>query len=137
MRVVGEIGRLFRPGFTLLSSIRPKFHKVASRAYSAELNVDDYENKWTTFFRNDAFDQFELQRGLNNCFIHDIVPTIPVLEAALRACRRLNDLETAMRVFGALREKCKDEKEYKDYVKYLDPIKQELGISAPEDFGRL
>lgn len=97
----------------------------------------EYEGRWTDFFANAAYDQFELQRGLNHAFSYDIVPTVPVLEAALRACRRLNDYGAAMRIFGALRQKCATDKEYEEYVKHLEPIKQELGISAPEDVGRM
>lgn len=99
-------------------------------------SVPAYESRWTQFFTTEAYDQFELQRGLNSCFSYDIVPTVPVLEAALRACRRLNDFSQAVRIFGALREKCKDDAEYHDYVKYLQPIKDELGVPAPEDIGR-
>lgn len=111
------------------------------RRYAAGENpfptVPEYESKWTAFFSASAYDQFELQRGLNLAFSYDIVPTIPVLEAALRACRRLNDCAAAMRIFGALRQKCKDDKEYEEYVKHLEPLKQELGVSAPEDIGRI
>lgn len=113
---------------------------VSLRSYSTGENpfpsVPEYESKWTAFFSTAAYDQFELQRGLNHAFSFDIVPTVPVLESALRACRRLNDYAAAMRIFGALRQKCKDDKEYEGYVKYLEPIKQELGVSAPEDIGR-
>lgn len=100
-------------------------------------SVPEYESRWTQFFNHSTPDQFELQRGLNHAFSYDIIPTIPILEAALRAARRLNDYATAMRIFGALRQKCKDDAEYESYVKHLDPIKNELGISAPEDIGRI
>ncbi|PJF18677.1 Cytochrome c oxidase subunit 6, mitochondrial [Paramicrosporidium saccamoebae] len=99
--------------------------------------IPEYESRWTTFFNSSAYDQFELQRGLNHAFSFDIVPTVPVLEAALRAARRLGDYAAAMRVFGALRQKCKDDKEYEGYVRHLDSLKTELGISAPEDIGRM
>jgi cytochrome c oxidase subunit 5a len=99
--------------------------------------VSEYESRWTTFFNSSAYDQFELQRGLNHAFSFDIVPTVSVLEAALRAARRLGDYAAAMRVFGALRQKCKDDKEYEGYVRHLDSLKMELGISAPEDIGRM
>jgi hypothetical protein len=35
-----------------------------------------------------ANDKFEVQRGLNNVFAYDLVPSIKVIESALRACRR-------------------------------------------------
>lgn len=100
-------------------------------------SVPAYESKWIEFFKNSAYDQFELQRGLNQCFAFDIVPTVPVLEAALRACRRLDDFAAAVRVFGALRQKCKNDAEYLEYSKYLKTIKEELGVMTPEEIGRI
>lgn len=40
-----------------------------------------------------------LQRNLNNCFAYDLVPSVEVLSAALRAARRVNDFPTAVRIF--------------------------------------
>ena len=39
------------------------------------------------------------QRNLNNAFAYDLVPTPSVIEAALKAARRVNDFATAVRVF--------------------------------------
>ena len=39
-------------------------------------------------------------RGLNNCFSYDLVPSLEVVEAALRASRRCNDYAMAVRVRG-------------------------------------
>lgn len=39
------------------------------------------------------------QRNLNNCFAYDLVPSVEVLTAALKAARRVNDYPTAVRVF--------------------------------------
>lgn len=121
-----------------------KLATIAIRNYGGEGtgwndygSVPAYETKWIEFFKNSAYDQFELQRGLNQAFSYDIVPTVPVLEAALRACRKLDDLGAAIRTFGALREKCKDDREYLEYKKYLQPIKEELGIPSPEEINRI
>lgn len=42
------------------------------------------------------------QRNLNNAFAYDLVPSVEVLSAALRAARRVNDFPTAVRVFEGL-----------------------------------
>ena len=43
------------------------------------------------------------QRNLNNAFAYDLVPSVEVLSAALKAARRVNDFPTAVRIFeGAL-----------------------------------
>lgn len=46
------------------------------------------------------------QRNLNNAFAYDLVPSVEVLTAALKAARRVNDFPTAVRIFeGTLRTK--------------------------------
>lgn len=42
------------------------------------------------------------QRNLNNCFAYDLVPSVEVLTAALKAARRVNDFPTAVRIFEGL-----------------------------------
>ena len=44
-----------------------------------------------------------MQRNLNNCFAYDLVPSVEVLTAALKAARRVNDFPTAVRVFEGMR----------------------------------
>jgi len=97
---------------------------------------DDFTAKWTTFFTTQAYDRFELNRGLNNCFSYDIVPPVEVVEAALRAARRLNDFATAVRIFGGLKEKTENDQQYEMYLKYLRPLMDELGVCTPEELGR-
>jgi cytochrome c oxidase subunit 5a len=99
-------------------------------------NVAEFERYWTHFFKHKAFDDFEVQRGLNNCFAYDLVPTVPVLEEALRACRRHHALATAVRLFGALRDKVYKEADYDAYVQALGPLMDELGVVTPEELGR-
>ncbi len=93
--------------------------------------MEDYVARWTAHFTS-APDLFELQRGLNNCFGYDLVPPVPVIKAALHAARRLNDFPTAVRVFGALRTKTENDKQYGVYLEALGKDMEELGISTPE-----
>lgn len=41
--------------------------------------------------------------GMNTLIGYDLVPEPKILEAALRACRRLNDLASAIRVLEAVK----------------------------------
>ena len=91
--------------------------------------------RWTTHFST-APDLFELQRGLNNCFGHDLVPPVPVIRAALAAARRLNDFPTTVRVFGALKTKTENDKQYKVYLEALKDDFKELGLCTPEELDR-
>jgi cytochrome c oxidase subunit 5a len=101
----------------------------------AHASVDDFVTRWSAHFRT-APDLFELQRGLNNCFAYDLVPPVPVVREALRAARRLNDFATAVRVFGALRQRTESDTQYRMYLETLKTDIEELGICAPEDLGR-
>ncbi len=78
------------------------------------------------FFQN-AEDLFEVQRGLNNCFAHDLVPSPSVVEAAVRAARRANDYATAVRIFEGIKEKVENKSQYEAYVQELKPLREELG----------
>ena len=82
------------------------------------------------FFKS-AEDLFEVQRGLNNCFAHDLVPAPSVVEAALRAARRVNDYATAVRIFEGIKEKVENNQQYQAYLDELKPVREELGLSIP------
>ena len=81
----------------------------------------------------DAYDLFEVQRILNNCFSYDLVPAPAVIEKALQACRRVNDYPTAVRTFEALKHKVENKEQYAAYLEELKDIRQELGIDLKED----
>lgn len=113
-------------------------HSTSFRAYSdgpAHGSAPEFEAKWSEFFIN-CKDHFEFIRGLNNCFTYDIVPTAAVIEKAILAARRMNDLSAATRIFEALREKCENKEQYMMYVKYFESLRNDLGIPLPEELGR-
>ncbi|KAF3396049.1 Cytochrome c oxidase subunit 6 [Penicillium rolfsii] len=78
-------------------------------------------------------DVFELQRNLNNCFAYDLVPSVQVLSAALKAARRVNDFPTAVRVFEGIKAKVESPDQYKQYLEELDGLRQELGVALREE----
>ena len=45
---------------------------------------------------------FHAQRNLNNAFAYDLVPSVSVIAAALKAARRVNDFPTAVRIFEGI-----------------------------------
>ena len=61
----------------------PALVRWASSAHSEE-TFESFNQRYQTFFQS-VEDVFELQRGLNNCFAHDLVPSPSVIEAAVRA----------------------------------------------------
>ncbi|KAL1918027.1 uncharacterized protein VTP21DRAFT_3293 [Calcarisporiella thermophila] len=110
---------------------------IVRRSYSSaheEESFEDFTTRYVKFF-DGIDDQFELQRGLNNCFSYDFVPAPSVIESALKAARRVNDFATAVRVFEGIQAKVENESQYKQYLEELKPLKEELGILTKEELG--
>ncbi|XP_014910338.1 cytochrome c oxidase subunit 5A, mitochondrial-like [Poecilia latipinna] len=77
-----------------------------------------------------------LRKGMNMLIGYDLVPEPKILEAVLRACRRLNDLASAIRILEAVKDKAGPHKDIYPYViQELKPVLSELGISTPEELG--
>ncbi|VDM53598.1 unnamed protein product [Angiostrongylus costaricensis] len=70
---------------------------------------------------------------------YDVIPDPKVVEAALRACRRVNDFALCVRFLEALKIKCGTKKNramiYPYIINEIKPVLSELGISTPEDLG--
>ncbi|ODV77092.1 cytochrome c oxidase polypeptide VI mitochondrial precursor [Suhomyces tanzawaensis NRRL Y-17324] len=97
-----------------------------------EETFEEFTARYEQEFEN-AYDLFEVQRILNNCFSYDLVPAPVVVEKALQACRRVNDYPTAVRTFEALKHKVENNEQYEAYLEELKDIRQELGIDLKED----
>ncbi|KZV95580.1 cytochrome c oxidase [Exidia glandulosa HHB12029] len=102
-----------------------------SNAHAQE-SFEEFTARYVSFF-DGVEDLFELQRGLNNCFAHDLVPAPSIIEAALKAARRVDDYATAVRIFEGVREKVENKQQYQAYLQELQPIKQELGVETKEE----
>jgi hypothetical protein len=55
------------------------------------------------------------------------VPATEVVEAALRASRKVNDYATAVRILEGVKEKVENKLQYQAYLDELKPVIQELG----------
>ena len=107
----------------------------AVRKYSDHHEEETFE-EFTIRYEKEfeqAYDLFEVQRVLNNCFSYDLVPAPAVVEKALRAARRVNDLPTAIRVFEALKYKVENEEQYNAYLEELKDVREELGVPLKEE----
>lgn len=116
-----------QPRFTPLLMPSPLAIRYASSAHGQE-SFEAFSERYVKFFQG-VQDIFELQRGLNNCFAHDLVPSVPVVEEALKAARRVDDYSTAVRIFEGIKEKVENDGQYKAYLNELQPLKKELGLS--------
>jgi len=107
------------------------FVRNSSSAHGQE-TFESFTERYVEFFKS-AQDLFEVQRGLNNCFAHDLVPAPAVCEAALRAARRVDDYATAVRIFEGIKEKVENQKQYQAYLEELKPVREELGIETKDE----
>uniref|UniRef100_A0A2K6QCB2 Cytochrome c oxidase subunit 5A, mitochondrial n=1 Tax=Rhinopithecus roxellana TaxID=61622 RepID=A0A2K6QCB2_RHIRO len=74
--------------------------------------------------------------GINTLITYDLVPEPKIIDAALRACRRLNDFASTVRILEAVKDKAGPHKEIYPYIiQELRPTLNELGISTPEELG--
>ncbi|XP_067390744.1 cytochrome c oxidase subunit 5A, mitochondrial [Emydura macquarii macquarii] len=111
---------------------------LPARCYShgTQESDEEFDARWVTYFNKPDIDDWELRKGINTLVSYDLVPEPKIVDAALRACRRLNDFATAVRILEAVKDKAGPHKEIYPYViQELRPTLDELGISTPEELG--
>uniref|UniRef100_A0A2K5E4D5 Cytochrome c oxidase subunit 5A, mitochondrial n=1 Tax=Aotus nancymaae TaxID=37293 RepID=A0A2K5E4D5_AOTNA len=90
------------------------------RYYSHGSNETDeeFDARWVTYFNKPDTD------------------SLKIIDAALRACRRLNDFASTIRILEAVKDKAGPHKEIYPYViQEPRPTFNKLGISTPEELG--
>ena len=121
------ISTLLRAQPATVSRVAPRLARWSSTQHQE--TFESFTERYVNFFQS-AEDLFEVQRGLNNCFAHDLVPAPAVVESALRASRRVNDYATAVRIFEGIKEKVENKTQYQAYLNELKAVREELGASA-------
>ena len=119
------VSTLLRSRPVVVSRAAPRLARSSSTSHQE--TFESFTERYVTFFQS-AEDLFEVQRGLNNCFAHDLVPAPAVVESALRASRRVNDYATAVRVLEGIKEKVENNAQYQAYLDELKPVREELGV---------
>ncbi|KAL7878434.1 hypothetical protein AOLI_G00094080 [Acnodon oligacanthus] len=110
--------RVSAAGVRSLARTRPSYSaSVASRCYShAKAETDEeFDARWVTYFSKPDLDAWELRKGMNTLIGYDLVPEPKILDSALRACRRLNDLASAIRILEAVKDKSGPHKDIYPY----------------------
>jgi cytochrome c oxidase subunit 5a len=121
------VSTLLRSRPVVASRVAPRLARSSSSEHHQE-TFESFTERYVNFFQS-AEDLFEVQRGLNNCFAHDLVPAPAVVESALRASRRVNDYATAVRIIEGIKEKVENKAQYQAYLDELKPVREELGVS--------
>ncbi|KAI9822682.1 MAG: Cytochrome c oxidase subunit 6 [Pycnora praestabilis] len=117
------------------SSFSTSARRVADHDASDPHHEESFEEFTARYERefDGVQDVFELQRNLNNAFAYDLVPSTTVITAALKAARRVNDYPTAVRIFEGIKAKVENKGQYDEYLKDLQPLREELGVNLKED----
>uniref|UniRef100_G3WTM6 Cytochrome c oxidase subunit 5A, mitochondrial n=1 Tax=Sarcophilus harrisii TaxID=9305 RepID=G3WTM6_SARHA len=99
-------------------------HSVRCYSHGSHETDEEFDARW------------ELRKGMNTLVGYDLVPEPKIIDAALRACRRLDDFASAVRILEAVKDKAGPHKEIYPYIiQELRPTLDELGISTPEELG--
>ena len=93
-----------------------------------------FDARWEAFFNREDIDGWDLKKGLNELYGHDLVPEPKIVVAMLKAARRLNDVAMAIRILEAVKEKTAGNREMYSYViDAVRPTLDELGLGTPEE----
>ncbi|GAB7342838.1 hypothetical protein MBLNU457_g0964t1 [Dothideomycetes sp. NU457] len=133
-RSAGVPRALIRPTALRSTAIQQRTFAVTARLQNDpnhEESFEEFNARYEKEFEG-VNDVFELQRNLNNAFAYDLVPAPSTIIAALRAARRVNDFPTAVRVFEGIKAKVENQGQYDEYLKELEPIREELGVNLRE-----
>jgi len=111
--------------------------RVASvrSSHGQEISEEAFDKKYEDFFSRKEIDGWEVRKGMNDLMGMDLVPNPRIIDAALKACRRVNDLALAIRWLEGCKEKCGDQVNtiYPYLIEQVRPTLSELGIPTPEE----
>ncbi|XP_012383826.1 cytochrome c oxidase subunit 5A, mitochondrial-like [Dasypus novemcinctus] len=84
---------------------------VRCYSHGSQETDEEFDARWVTYFNKPDIDAWELRKGMNTLVGYDPVPEPKILDAALRACRRLNDFASAVRILEVVKDKAGPHKE--------------------------
>ena len=100
-------------------------------------SVDEFDARYVKYFSRQDIDGWEIRKGMNDLLGMDLVPDPTIMDAALKACRRVNDIALAIRWIEGCKDKCGDKVDeiYPYLIKNIRPTLDELGIPTLEELG--
>ncbi|KAJ8916029.1 hypothetical protein NQ315_010897 [Exocentrus adspersus] len=126
---------LFKSALTVAKPNIASSSRLMSK-HSTETD-EQFDARYENYFNRKDIDGWEIRQGINDLWGHDLVPEPKILDAALKACRRVNDFALAVRILEAVKDKCgsKVDEIYPYIIQEIRPTLNELGISTPEELG--
>ncbi|XP_076818081.1 cytochrome c oxidase subunit 5A, mitochondrial-like [Clavelina lepadiformis] len=97
---------------------------------------EEQDAAWVSYFENKDMDTYDFILGFMQIYREDLIPEPKIIQSALYACRRLDNLPLAMRVLEMVKNKCGPRKDIYDYLmQELKPTFDDLGLKTVEDYG--
>ncbi|XP_061385831.1 cytochrome c oxidase subunit 5A, mitochondrial [Danaus plexippus] len=98
---------------------------------------EEFDCRYEAFFNRKDIDGWEIRKGMNDLAGMDLVPDPKIINAAMYACRRVNDYALAVRFLESCKDKCgpKLNEIYPYILQEIKPTLIELGIETPEELG--
>lgn len=109
---------------------------VVRHSHSNE-SVEEFDSRYEAYFNRADIDAWEARKAMNDLLGMDLIPDPKIMNAALKACRRLNDYALAVRFLEGCKDKCGDKVNeiYPYLLQEVRPTLTELGIDTPEELG--
>jgi cytochrome c oxidase subunit 5a len=97
---------------------------------------EEFDDRYERYFNRKEIDGWEIRKALTDLQGMDLIPEPRILIAALKACRRNNDLAMCIRMLEAVKWKCHGKKEIWGYImQEIKPTMDELGVPTLEELG--
>lgn len=110
---------------------------VRLMSHHATETDDEFDSRYEAYFNRQDIDGWEIRKAMNDLAGMDLVPEPKIINAALRACRRVSDFALAVRFLEAIKSKCgtRVKEIYPYIIQEIRPTLDELGVSTPEELG--
>uniref|UniRef100_T1PH54 Cytochrome c oxidase subunit 5A, mitochondrial n=1 Tax=Musca domestica TaxID=7370 RepID=T1PH54_MUSDO len=105
------------------------------RAAHHEIPAEEFDKQYEDYFSRADIDGWEVRKGMNDLLGMDLVPAPKIVDAGLKACRKVNDIALAIRWLEGVKDKCGDKTDeiYPYILNHVRPTLTELGIPTPEE----
>ncbi|XP_061397028.1 cytochrome c oxidase subunit 5A, mitochondrial-like [Musca vetustissima] len=124
---------MFRIAASQIANIARSSISVTSRvgvvrAAHHEIPAEEFDKQYEDYFRRADIDGWEVRKGMNDLLGMDLVPTPKIVDAGLKACRKVNDIALAIRWLEGVKDKCGDKTEeiYPYIINHVRPMAEQI-----------
>jgi cytochrome c oxidase subunit 5a len=130
----GQLANVMRGSFGV--SRLAAIGAIRNSSHSTETDAE-FDARYEAYFNRPDIDGWECRKAMNDILGADLVPEPKIINAGLKACRRINDYALAIRWLEGVKDKCGDKVQeiYPYLLQEIRPTLKELGIETPEELG--